>query len=74
MDSLYEGNFLVMGMDPIWYPRLIRPAEMAMEKKEESRIEENPLGRKPVAESDSDFYFLFLDILVEHLGRNLSAW
>jgi hypothetical protein len=42
VDSLYEGNFLVMGMDPIWYPRLIRPAEMAMEKKEESRIEENP--------------------------------
>jgi len=32
-----------MGMDPIWYPRLIRPAEMAMEKKEESQIEENPL-------------------------------
>ena len=63
-----------MGMDPIWYPRLIRPAEMAMEKKEESRIEENPLGRKPVAESDSDFYFLFLDILVEHLRRNFSAW
>jgi hypothetical protein len=43
-------------------------------RKKNHRWKKTPLGQKPVAESDSDFYFLFLDILVEHLRRNFSAW